>query len=152
MRNAQLGGEAGVDGAALGAFLVQLLAGEVGEDDVLGLDAQRREVAGEHGIAVYMFSTRGMPMRTRRAASSARRAPFACAVNSKRGSGSATVGGWKDLKTSLAAISTRFGLAFLTLSIPFLMSRMSLTSSTRPFRKGGDDQALGARQRAESWS
>ena len=49
VRNAQLRGEARVDGAALGAFLVQLLAGEIRVDDVLRLDAQRREVAREDG-------------------------------------------------------------------------------------------------------
>ena len=41
VRDAELRGEAGVDGAALGAFLVQLLAGVVGVDDVLRLDAER---------------------------------------------------------------------------------------------------------------
>src|ERR1017187_6783065 len=45
--NPQLGGEARVDGAALGAFLVQLLAGEIRIDDILRLDAQRRKVSCE---------------------------------------------------------------------------------------------------------
>ena len=40
VRDAELAGEAGVDGAALGAFLVHLLAGVIAEDDVLGLDAE----------------------------------------------------------------------------------------------------------------
>src|SRR5215471_7395334 len=45
--DAELAGETRVDGAALGAFLVQLLAGVVAEDQVLGLDAEAGEVAGE---------------------------------------------------------------------------------------------------------
>ncbi len=45
VRDAELGREAGVDGAALGAFLVQLLGGVVGVDEVLRLDAERLEVA-----------------------------------------------------------------------------------------------------------
>src|ERR1035437_6542781 len=49
VRDTQFAGEAGVDGAALGAFLVHLLAGVIAEDDVLRLDAERREVAGEDG-------------------------------------------------------------------------------------------------------
>ena len=48
VRNAQLRREARVDGAALGAFLIELLAGEVGVDDVFRLDPQGREVAREH--------------------------------------------------------------------------------------------------------
>ena len=47
VRNAELGRKARVDRAALGAFLVELLAGVVGEDEVLGLEAERCEVAGE---------------------------------------------------------------------------------------------------------
>ena len=43
VRDAQLRREAGIDGAALGAFLVKLLGGEFGEDDVLRLDAERGE-------------------------------------------------------------------------------------------------------------
>src|ERR1035437_5030014 len=49
VRDAQLAGEAGVDGAALGAFLVHLFAGVIAEDDVLRLDAEGRELAGEDG-------------------------------------------------------------------------------------------------------
>ena len=40
--------------------------------------------------------------------------------------------GWKGLKATLAAISAMLGLASLTESSPFLISRMALTSSTRP--------------------
>ena len=47
VRDAEFAGEARVDGAALGAFLVHLLAGVIAEDDVLGLDAERGEVARE---------------------------------------------------------------------------------------------------------
>src|ERR1019366_2226517 len=49
VRDAQLAGEAGVDGAALGAFLVHFFAGVIAEDDVLRLDAEGGEVAGEDG-------------------------------------------------------------------------------------------------------
>ena len=47
VRNAELGGEAWIDGAALGAFLIELLAGEIRVDDVLRLDPERSEVAGK---------------------------------------------------------------------------------------------------------
>ena len=43
-----------------------------------------------------------------------------------------TCGGWKDLNTVVAAISTMLGLASLAESMPFLISRMAFTSSTRP--------------------
>jgi hypothetical protein len=41
VRDAQLRRETGVDGSALGAFLVELLGGVVRKDDVLRLDAER---------------------------------------------------------------------------------------------------------------
>ena len=47
MRDADLGREARVDGAALGAFLVELLAGVLRPDEVLRLHPQRLEVGGE---------------------------------------------------------------------------------------------------------
>ena len=47
VRDAELGGEARVDGAALGAFLVELLGGVFGKHDVLRLHAERGEVTGE---------------------------------------------------------------------------------------------------------
>ena len=50
VRNAHLGGEAGVDGAALGAFLVKLLVGVVGVNQVLGGNPQRLKVGAENGI------------------------------------------------------------------------------------------------------
>ena len=49
VRDADLGREAGVDGPPLGTFLIELLAGVVGEHEVLGLDSEGCEVAREHG-------------------------------------------------------------------------------------------------------
>ena len=78
VRNAQLGGEARVDGAALGAFLVQFLAGVIRVHDVLGLDAERREVAREHRrLRVHVQHARHADAQARRASSSARRASSA---------------------------------------------------------------------------
>src|SRR5215475_15155802 len=45
---------------------------------------------------------------------------------------SATFGGLKLRHTAFAPSSTKFGLAALAASIPFLITRMSLTSSTNP--------------------
>ena len=49
VRDAYFGGKAGVDGAALCAFLVKRLAGVVGVDQVFRRDAQRLEVGAEDG-------------------------------------------------------------------------------------------------------
>src|SRR5690242_4067473 len=48
VRNAELRREARVDGAALRAFLIQFFAGVLAVDDVLGLEAEAREVAREN--------------------------------------------------------------------------------------------------------
>ena len=78
VRNAQLRGEARVDGAALGAFLVQLLAGVIRVDDVLRLNPQRREVAREHRrLRVHVEHARHADAHGRRASSAARRASSA---------------------------------------------------------------------------
>src|SRR6185437_5812514 len=51
VRNPNLRREAGINGAALGAFLVELLAGVLGPEQVFRLHAQRLEVGGEEGPA-----------------------------------------------------------------------------------------------------
>ena len=63
VRNAHLRGEAGIDGAALGAFLVKLFAGVFGPDHVLRLHAQSFEIGGEERPAASTYSARaGMPI------------------------------------------------------------------------------------------
>src|SRR5690242_21058860 len=81
----------------------------------------------------YMLSTRGMPMRmpARFFNSSARF--FWDAVIWNLGAGPATFGASGTRNTALAAISTKFGLAFLILSRLPLIWRMSSTFSTVPF-------------------
>ena len=132
--NAQLRGEARVDGAALRALLVQFLAGEVGVDDVLRLNAERCEIAGENGrLRVHVQYARhadadlgaflldqGSALLLR-----GRDLEFRC--------GSATSGTSGTRNTPLAATSTKFGLAFLTLSRSPLMPRISSIFSTVPF-------------------
>ena len=58
---------------------------------------------------------------------------FCAAVIWNFGSGSATLGTSGTRNTRLAAISTKFGLAFLILSSPPLMPRISSMFSTVPF-------------------
>ena len=48
VRDAHFGGEAGIDGPALGAFLVKLLVGVVGVNQVLGGNPQRLKVGAEN--------------------------------------------------------------------------------------------------------
>src|ERR1700742_1703750 len=74
-----------------------------------------------------------MPMRrVSRLASSALRS-FWDLVSAYLCGGSDTFGALGLRQTALAATSTKFGLADLTESRPFLMTFMSLTSSTNPF-------------------
>ena len=80
-----------------------------------------------------MFSTRGMPMRKlERFFISAMRC-LAADVQARVGSGSATFCGLRERHTSRAAMSTKFGLAFLIASKPALIPRIAPTSSTCPF-------------------
>ena len=87
----------------------------------------------KNGAYTYMLRTRGMPMRSvaRRSINSIRRR--ALLVHARDGIGSATRSGFLVFQTSFAAISTKFGLAFLTASTPALMPRIASTSSTVPF-------------------
>ena len=85
------------------------------------------------GAYRYMFSTRGMPMRKlERCFISAIRC-LAAVVQARVGMGSATFCGLRERHTSRAAMSTRFGLAFLTASRAALILRIAPTSSTCPF-------------------
>ena len=50
VRDADLGGEAGVDGASLGSLFIESFIGEIGIDDVFRGNAQRLEVGAEDGV------------------------------------------------------------------------------------------------------
>src|SRR6266511_5481665 len=81
--------------------------------------------AEKSGLAEYWLRTRGMPIRivSRFLSSSLR---FALApVNAILAGGSATFGGLKLRQTAFAPSSTKFGLAPLTASSPFLITRIS---------------------------
>ena len=70
VRNADLRGEARIDGAALGAFLVELLGGVIGVDQVLGRNAQRLEVGAEDRVAACTVqNARNADAQRRRASS-----------------------------------------------------------------------------------
>src|SRR5208282_4307107 len=64
VRNSDLRGEAGVDGAAAGAGAIEIGAGVIGVDNVLGLDSEALEVSVEERRVGIIFSTRGIPIRT----------------------------------------------------------------------------------------
>ena len=93
VRDAELRREAGVDRAALGALLVELLGGEVGVHEVLRRDPEALEVAREERVCEYMLSTRGMPMRSSSRFVSASMRAFCAFVIARLAGGSATLGG-----------------------------------------------------------
>ena len=134
VRDADLRREARIDGAAARAGAVHILAGELGVHQVLWLQAQALQIPAKQGRvqvhvqhAWHANAQAGALLHQRDALFSGRRPSAASGV------GSATFCGLRERQTSRAAMSTKFGLAFLTASRPALIPRIAPTSSTCPF-------------------
>ena len=143
--DADLRGEARIDGAAAGAGAIQLLAGEIGVDEVLGFDAEAFEVGAEQRRVDVACSARAACRcaGSRAFFISATRSLRGCLVQARDGNRIGhQLGSCASGRPRARPCRRSSGICFLTASSPALMSRMSSILFHRALFAGGDDQAL----------